>query len=150
MEKIFEPAEELEVKKDFESNEELEAALPSTWKKGFQKWKKSCNFDKTSLIDDNCSILRDRIFNLDCSLKFEIWRFLFTEEMIDQIVYQTNLYGNRDRNNPNFYVTGEEIRKILGTLFFQGIILKEHRCWSRQQDLGVAIMSNTMSINITK
>ena len=64
MEKIFEPAEELEVKKDFESNEESEAALPSTWKKGFQKWKKSCNFDKTILIDDNSSILRDRIFNL--------------------------------------------------------------------------------------
>ena len=40
MEKIFEPAGELEVEEDFESNEESEAALPSTRKKGFPNWKK--------------------------------------------------------------------------------------------------------------
>ena len=37
MEEIFEPAGELEVKEDFENNEESEAALPSTWTKGFPK-----------------------------------------------------------------------------------------------------------------
>ena len=40
MEEIFEPAGELEVEKDLESNEELEMALPSTRKKGFPNWKK--------------------------------------------------------------------------------------------------------------
>ena len=45
MEEIFEPAGELEVEKDFASNEESETALPSTGKKGFPKWKKSYNFD---------------------------------------------------------------------------------------------------------
>ena len=40
MEEIFEPAGELEVEEDFESNEESEMALPSTRKKGFLKWKK--------------------------------------------------------------------------------------------------------------
>ena len=39
-EKIFEPAGELEVKEEFESDEESEMALPSTRKKGFQNGKK--------------------------------------------------------------------------------------------------------------
>ena len=42
--------------------------------------------------------------------------------MINQIVCQTSLYGNRDKNNPNFYVTGKEIRKILGILLLSYIV----------------------------
>ena len=72
MEEIFEPAEELEVEEDFESDEESEMALPSTRKKGFPNRKKSYNFDKTILIDDNSSILRDHILNLDSSSSIEI------------------------------------------------------------------------------
>ena len=69
--------------------------------------------------------------------------------MIDQIVCQTNLYGNRDKNYPNFYVTGEEICKILEILLLSGhhSLPKEHHYWSRQQDSGVSIVSNTMSRN---
>ena len=69
--------------------------------------------------------------------------------MIDQIVCQANLYKNRDKNNSNFHVTGEEIRKILGILLLSGYhsLSEEHHYWSRQQDLGVAIVSNTMSRN---
>ena len=101
------------------------------------------------MIDDDSSILKDRILSLDGSSPFEIWRFLFTEEIIEQIVCQTNLYGNRDKNNPNFYVTVEEIRKMLGINLVSGYhsLPEEHRYWSRQQDLGVAIVSNTMSRN---
>ena len=51
MEKFFEPAGELEVEEDFESNEKSEMALPSTRKKKFSNWKNSYNFDKTILID---------------------------------------------------------------------------------------------------
>ena len=40
MEEIFEPARELEMEEDFESDEESEMALTSTRKKGFSKWKK--------------------------------------------------------------------------------------------------------------
>ena len=40
LEKMFEPAGELEVEEDFESNEESEMALPSIRKKGFPNWKK--------------------------------------------------------------------------------------------------------------
>ena len=39
MKEIFEPAGELEVEEDFESDEESEMALPSTIKKGFPNWK---------------------------------------------------------------------------------------------------------------
>ena len=85
MEEIFEPAGKLEVEEDFESDEESETALSSTRKKGFPKWKKSYNFNKTILIDDDFSILRDHILNLDGSSPFEIWKFLFTAVMIDQI-----------------------------------------------------------------
>ena len=69
--------------------------------------------------------------------------------MIDQIVCQTNLYKNRDKNNSNFNVTCEEIRKILGILLLSGYhsLSEEHHYWSRQQDLGVAIVFNTMSRN---
>ena len=149
MEEIFEPAGELEVEEDFESDEELEMALLSTRKKGFPKWKKRYYFDKAILIEDDSSILRNRIFNLDGSSLFEIWRFLFTEKMIDQIVCQMNLYENRDKNNFNFYFTGEEIRKILSILLLSEhhSLPIEHHYWSRQQDLGVAFVSNTMNRN---
>ena len=48
-----------------------------------------------------------------------------------------------------FYVTGEEIRKILGMLLLSGyyFLPEEHYFWSRQQDLSAAIVSNTMSRN---
>ena len=149
LEEIFKSAGELKVEEDFESNEESETALTSTRMKRFPKWKKSYNFDKTILIDDDFNILKDRILNLDGSSLFEIWRILFTEEMIEQIVCQTNLYGNRDKNNPNFFVTGEEIRKILGNLLISGYhsLPEENHYWSRQHDLGIAIVSNTMSRN---
>ena len=97
------------------------------------------------MIDDHFSILRDSILKMEGSSPFEIWRFLFTKEMINQ----TNLYGNRDKNNPNFYVTGEEIRKILGILLLLRYhsLPEEHHYWSRKQDLGVPIVANTMSRN---
>ena len=50
MEEIFEPAGELEVKEDFENDEESEVTLLSTRKKEFPKWKKSYKFDKTILL----------------------------------------------------------------------------------------------------
>ena len=110
---------------------------------------KSYKFDKTILINDDSSILRDHILNRDGSSPYEIWKFLFTEEMIDEIVCQTNLHGNRDKNNTNFYVTGEEIRKILCILLLSGYhsLSEEHHYWSRQQDLCLAIVFNTMSRN---
>ena len=60
-----------------------------------------------------------------------------------------NLYGNQDKNNPNFYVTSKEIHKILGILLLSGyhFLPEEHRYRSRQQDLGIAIVSNTMNRN---
>ena len=68
---IFEPAGELEVEEDFESDEVSETALANR-KKGLPKWKKIYDFDKTILIDDDSTILRDRILNLDGSSPFEI------------------------------------------------------------------------------
>ena len=101
------------------------------------------------MIDDDSSILKDRILNLDGSSPFEIWRFLFTLEIIKQIVCRTNWYGNRDKNNPNFYVTGEKIHKILDILLLSGChsLPEKHYYLFRQQDLGVAIVSNTMGRN---
>ena len=99
---------------------------------------KNYNFDKTISIDDDSSILRDRILNLGDSSPFEIWRFLFTEEMINQIICQTNLYGCREKNNFNFYVTGEEIRKIIGIILLSKYhsLPEEYHYWSKQKNLG--------------
>ena len=101
------------------------------------------------MIDDDSSILKDCILNLDGSSPFEIRKFLFTEEMIEQIVCQTNLCRNQDKNNSNFYVTDEEFRKILGILLLSGYhsLPEKHHYRSRQQDLNVAIVFNTMSRN---
>ena len=101
------------------------------------------------MINDDSRILRDRILNLDGSSPFEIWRFLFTEKLIDQIVCLMNLYENRNINNPNSYVIGEEIRKILGILLLSGYhsLPEEHHYWSKQQDLGVVIVSNKLTRN---
>ena len=49
MKKIIEPAGELEVEEDFESDEESEMTLPSTRKKEFPEWKEN-NFRNIAVM----------------------------------------------------------------------------------------------------
>ena len=51
---------------------------------------------------------------------YDIFQQFFTEEMIEHIVEQTNLYAVRDKNCKNFSVDGDDIRKFLGLLLISG------------------------------
>lgn len=67
--------------------------------------------------------------------------------MINHIVCQTNLYGNRDENSSNFRVTTKEIRNNLGILSGHHFQAEEKNYWSRQEDLDVIAVTQAMSRN---
>lgn len=101
------------MEEDPETDEDLNANLPQNRKKRVPKWKKRHGFDKKFLFDENSCCLGNLICNLGASSPFEVWKCLFTNKIIDHIIYQTNLCGNRDKNKPNYQVADEEIHIIL-------------------------------------
>ena len=78
---------------------------------------------------------------------YDIFEQFFTDEMIEHIVEQTNLYAVRDKNCKNFNVDGDEIRKFLGLLLISGYhnVPSENDYWSTSEDLEIPIFHKTMS-----
>lgn len=138
------------MEEDPDSDEEEGAPVPSCKKKRYSEWQKSRYFSKTISIDDDTSKLTDRIVNRYGASPFQVLKFLNTYKMVNHIVCQANLYGNRDKSSPNFCVTRKEICKILGMLLLSGYHFQpeEQNYWSRREDLGVTAVSQAVSSNI--
>lgn len=60
---------------------------------------------------------------------YKICNLIFSTEMLKNIVFQINLYANRDKNNENFKVLKYELQKLLGIfmLLRYHILPQEHR-----------------------
>ena len=80
---------------------------------------------------------------------YEIWKSIFLTEILKDIVLQTNLYANKDKNNKNFKVLEYEMQKFLEIILLSGyhIAPEEQQHWSTQPDLHVKIVAKTMSRN---
>ena len=80
---------------------------------------------------------------------YEIWRLIFSTEMLQHIVFQTNLYANRDKNVEKFIILEHEMEQFLGIILLSGyhIIPQEKLYWSTQPDFRVEIVAKTMSRN---
>ena len=77
---------------------------------------------------------------------YDIFQLFFTDEMVEHITEQTNLYVVRDKNCTNFHVDVDEIRKFLGLLLVSGYhsVPSENDYWSTSEDLENTIFSKTM------
>lgn len=51
---------------------------------------------------------------------FEIFKLLFTDEIISHLTEQTNSYVHRDKNNKDFCVNENDMMKFLGLLLISG------------------------------
>ena len=89
------------------------------------------------------------LLHLDNISPFKLWQHFFTEDMIEYIVRNINLYANRDCNNVTFVVSASEVCVFLGILLLFGyhILPQTSNYWSTQPDLGVLAVCKVMTRN---
>ena len=150
MKEIYKPAGELEIEENLASDDDVEPLLPPRSKRRRQelpKWKRTFGFAKDfQQVEPN---FKKNLSDLEGYSPCQMWKNLFSEDILEHIVLQTNLYSNRDQNNPHFMVSTNEMRSFLGVLLLTGYhrLPEEHHYWSTQPDLGVSAVYNTLSRN---
>ncbi|KRZ51629.1 PiggyBac transposable element-derived protein 3 [Trichinella nativa] len=74
---------------------------------------------------------------------------MFTDEMIDHITFQSNLYAHRECNNRAFTVSPQEIRQFIGVILLSGYNCQPEAkyYWSTQPDMGAQGAISCMSRN---
>ena len=122
MEEIDEPAGELEIEENLASDDEVEPLLSPCSKRRrreLPKCKKTSGFAKDfQQVEPN---FRENLSDLEEYSPYQVWKNLFSEDILEHIVLQTNLYSNRDQNNPHFMVSTKKIRwSFLGVLLLTG------------------------------
>ena len=139
MEETYKPARELEIEENLASDDEVELLLPTRSKRRRQelpKWKRTSGFAKDfQQVEPN---FRENLSDLEGYSRYQVQKNLFSEDILEHIVLQTNLYSNRDQNNPYFMVSTKEMQSFLGVLLLTGYpsLPEEHHYWSTQLDLG--------------
>ena len=118
MEKIYEPAGELEIEENLESDDEVEPHLPICSKRRQQElteWKRTSSFAKDfQQVEPN---FRENLLDLEEYSPNQVWKNLFSEDILEHIVLHTNLYSNRDQNNLHFVVSTEKNAVIFWNAF---------------------------------
>jgi hypothetical protein len=152
-ETAFETAGELEVEAEAEcSDNDSDIEEPPAQKKKKTKgsrqktWKKTCKFDTSLQLEIKQSV-REQYPLLSEKSPVDLWNLIFNTNMIELVTEQTNLYGNRDSNDPDFKTTPAEIKRFIGILLLTGYhsVPHEDHYWSNSPDLGVPVISETMS-----
>jgi len=77
--------------------------------------------------------------------EFEVFQLFLTDDMIQELVFQTTLYAQRDKNNPSFTVTSEEIRQFLLLISGHHTLPRENYYWSTAEDLTSLVFAQTMA-----
>ncbi|KRZ05321.1 PiggyBac transposable element-derived protein 3 [Trichinella zimbabwensis] len=78
-----------------------------------------------------------------------VWSKVFTDEMIDHITFQSNLYAHRECNNRAFTVTQHEIQQFIGLILLPGYncFPEARHYWCTQPDTGSLAAISSMSRN---
>ena len=66
------------------------------------------------------AVIDQKLEEFEGNTPYEIWKSIFSTEMLKYIVLQTNLYANRDKNNEKFKVSECEMQKFLGIILLSG------------------------------
>ena len=69
------------------------------------------------------------------------------ESFFNDIMEHTNRYTNRDKNNLQFTVTNDEMKKFIGIIFFSGYNNRtcEADYWSKSPDLECLIVASAIN-----
>lgn len=108
------------------------------------RWKKN---EELSLTEVEPIVMPDEIMRLGELPMFEIFSLFFSDDMLDLIVEQTNLYATRDKNVHNFETNRVEMRKFLGMIVISGYhrLPSENDYWSTAEDLKAPLFPSIMS-----
>jgi len=162
---IFEAAGEAEVEyfqssgSEAESSAQEEEEMPAGpvskrrkkqyTKKAPKSWKKQSKFTTPLVQDSRPQNVADSHQELIALSPFQLWQQLFDEATMNLLVEQTLLYATRDRNEKDFVVDRNEICRLLGILLLSGYhsLPNETDYWSNQPDLGVPVVTASLSKN---
>ena len=110
------------------------------------KWKKSDTFFEpmTATVP---TPLADSHPELIAMSPIELFDTIFTQQMLEDLRQQFELYANRDSNFPGFSATVDDIRHFMGILLLSGYYCLpcERDYWSTADDLGCSLAMKTMS-----
>lgn len=83
-----------------------------------------------------------------CSM-LETFEKLFTEEIFEHIVTETNRYAICTKNKQNFLVSVEDVKIFFGFMIFSRYhsLPSERDYWSESEDLGVQLVKDAISRN---
>lgn len=148
----FETAGEVELEEEQETSDSSEddvvqdAAPARKRKRENPLWKRTGEFDD-ELSHSTKSPFVEQFPLLKRMTAYEIWKLIMTDEIVENIRQQTELYAHRDRNDQEFSVTFGELLRFFGILVFSGYhaVPQEAHYWSNQPDLGVSAVSEVMS-----
>ncbi|KRZ80684.1 PiggyBac transposable element-derived protein 3 [Trichinella papuae] len=132
----FDPAGELEVEEEIDVEEVEDIKLSRKEKRTLPRWKKSEDLDMIFPVEQLQP--KENLQHLASLTPLAVWSKVFTDEMIDHITFQSNLYAHRECNNRAFTVSQHEIRQFIGLILLSGYhCLPEARhYWSTQPDMG--------------
>ena len=79
----------------------------------------------------------------------QVFEEIFSEDIVNLIVEETERYAREYRNKINFSVHPDEIRVFIGFLIFTGYhkLCSERDYWSEDEDLGIQMVKDSMSRN---
>ncbi|KRY10351.1 PiggyBac transposable element-derived protein 3 [Trichinella patagoniensis] len=143
----FDPAGELEVEQEVRVEEFATTKLSGKEKRALPRWKKTEDLDMIFPFEQ---LQRNENLQQLASLTpLEVWFKVFTDEMIDHITFQSNLYAHRECNNRAFTVSPQEIRQFIGVILLSGYNCQPEAkyYWSTQPDMGAQGAISCMSRN---
>lgn len=83
---------------------------------------------------------------MDLSTPYSFFKFFFTDNIIDNIVVQSNLYSTQQNANKPANLTADEIRKFIGICFYMSIVTISNirKYWSEK--IGYQKIIDTMPV----
>ena len=134
--KIYEPAGELEIEENLANDDEVEPLLPICSKRRRQelpRWKRTSGFAKDfQQVEPN---FKENLSDLEGYSSYQVWKNLFSEDILEHIVLQSNFYSNRDQNNSYSMVSTEEMRLFLECFCLLAIIVYRKNITTDQPSL---------------
>ena len=76
--------------------------------------------DLQLLVSEDCNRVLVEYPELALESEFSLWQYFCKLYLITAIADQTNLYANRNKNKPHFFVTPAELAKFFGILLLSG------------------------------
>lgn len=108
------------------------------------KWKnKALNLSSEQINFRGITNLSDNILKLDTP--FQVFQYLFPDEIVDYIRDQSNIYSTEKNLNKPLNATSIEIRQFIGILYYMSIVEMPNARMYWSEKIGFAPIKETMS-----